>query len=133
MPIVTGITKRIESPHEPGQHAIIRQLSWRQREQAAEVQMNKTLTRVKNIGPELLREFQRAGQPVDVDADPAVTYDRGTVLQAGLVAWSYSEEPTPEEIDGLDEATVAWLFGEIIAFSGPLPEEERKNDSSPSI
>lgn len=133
MPIVTGITKKVESPHEPGEYAVIRQLSWRQREEASDVQTDKALRRMKNVGPELLREFQRAGERPDPNADPANTYDRATVLQSGLVSWSYSEEPKPEEIDGLDEATADWLFREIIAFSGPPAEEERKNVSPPSI
>jgi len=133
MPIVSGITKRIEHPFEAGVSATIRQLSWRQREEASEEQMNRAMTRVKNIGPELLREFQRTGEQVNPDADPATTYDRGTVIQAGLVSWSYEDEVTPENIDGLDQATADWLFREIIAFSGPRTEEERKNDSAPSI
>lgn len=133
MAIVSGITKKIEIPHESGEWVVIRQLSWRQREQASEVQTNRQFTRVKSIGPELLRAFERAGERVAIDADPANTYDRGTILQSGVVSWSYSKEPKPEEIDGLDETTADWLFHEIIAFSGPPTEQERKNDSPPSI
>ena len=83
---------------------------------------------MKNVGPELLREFQKAGERPDANADPANTFDRALVLQSGLVSWSYSDKPTPEDIDGLDEATVDWLFREIIAFSGPPSEEALKND-----
>lgn len=133
MAIVSGQTKRLEIPHESGESVVIRQLSWRQREEASDVQTDKALRRMKNVGPELLREFQKAGERPAANADPANTYDRATVLQSGIVSWSYSDKPKSEEIDGLDEVTVDWLFREIIAFSGPPMEEERKNVSPPSI
>lgn len=129
MAIVTGYTKRLDIPHEPGQWMTIRQLSKRQRERAADARTDAVLTRVKGMGLELLREFQGQARP-DVQAamaDGANAYDWVTVLQYGLEAWSYEAPLTIENIENLDEATADWAFREVLAFSGPLTEDERKN------
>ena len=131
MAIVTGLTKKVDIPHEEGQWMIFRQLSWRQREKASDAKTDSVLARVKSMGTELMRELRGAEDRVDVKkalADPAASYDRSLVLQYGIVDWSYKEK-LPKAVDELDEITAAWAAGEILAFSSPASEEEAKNDS----
>jgi len=131
MAIVTGLTKKVDIPHEEGQWIIIRQLSWRQREKASDSKTDSVLARVKSMGVDLMHELRGAEKRADVKAalaDPAASYDRSLVLQFGIVDWSYGKF-APEIVDDLDEITAAWAVEQILAFSGPASEEEAKNDS----
>jgi len=135
MSIVTGLTKRVEIPHEEGQWMIFRQLSWREREKASEARTDAVMARVKGMGVDLMREIRGNEDRPEVQAvlaDPSMSYDKALVLQFGIVDWSYDGKPTPGAIDSLDDVTAEWAFREIIAFSSPPSEEEQKNGSSPS-
>ena len=133
MGVLTGYTKRVEIPHEPGQWVEIRQLSKRQKEKAADVKTDIALGKAKAMGPELMATIQNA-QPSAIVREPTVdAYDWATVLTFGIAAWSYAESVTVENIEALDETTADWAFKTILAFSGPPSEDERKNDSPPSI
>lgn len=125
MAIVTDTTRRIAIPHEPNEWLEVRRLSWRQLEMAAEVQTESMLKRLKAMGGDLVKALQKAGK--EQEQDPTAKYDRGTVLQAGIIRWSYSAETTKANIDALDEETAAWAFKEILALNNPRTEEERKN------
>ena len=133
MGVLTGYTKRVEIPHEPGQWVEIRQLSKRQKEKAADAKTEVALLKAKAMGPELMASLQNA-QPTAIVRDPGLdAYDWVTVLGFGIAAWSYAESVTVENIEALDETTADWAFKTIQAFSGPPTEDERKNDSPPSI
>lgn len=135
MPLVTGLTKRLEVPHEEGAWIIIRQLGWHKKDEAKRKRAREGLETIKAMGSEVLREIQDAENSPDVQAAlarPAATYDQATILRFGIVQWSYDEAVTPNLIDDLDEETAAWAFQEIIAYSSPPPEDERKNGPSPS-
>ena len=129
MAIVTGLTKRVEIPHEEGQWIIIRQLSKRQKEKAAEARLNSVMKLAKSMGPELMdRLGGREGRATPTVDNPNDAYDWPTVLKFGIADWSYDEKLSPEAIDELDEATANFAFEQILAFSGPASEEEAKND-----
>ena len=131
MAIVTGLTKKVDIPHEEGQWIIIRQLSWRQREKASDAKTDSVLARVKSMGVDLMHELRGAEDRADVKkalADPAASYDRSLVLEFGIVDWSYKEK-LPKAVDDLDEITAVWAAEQILAFSSPASEEEVKNGS----
>lgn len=125
MAIITNITRQVEIPHEPGEHMTFRRLSWRQLEQASDKASESALTRIKAMGGDLLKAIQ--GAAGEQAQDPAATYDRATILNMGIVAWSYDDPVTPENIDLLDEETAAWAFREILALNAPRTEADRKN------
>ncbi len=125
MAIVTKVVKKLDIPHEDGEHMELRRLSWRQLEQAQEVATEELYERIKKMGPEVIASFQKSGNQQQQEAVP--NYDRSTVLKLGIAGWSYDAEVTPENIDCLDEQTAAWAYDEIMAMSKPRPEEERKN------
>lgn len=129
MAIVTGLTKKVEIPHEKGEWIIIRQLSKRQKEKAAEARLNSVVGLAKRMGPELMdRLGGKEGRATPTVDNPNDAYDWPTVLRSGIAEWSYKEPVSAEAIDGLDEATANFAFEQILAFSGPPSEEEVKND-----
>src|SRR4030067_552195 len=133
MGVLTGYTKRVEIPHEQGQWMEIRQVSKRQKEKAADAKTEVALLKAKAMGPELMATIQNA-QPTAIVREPTVdAFDWATVLMFGIAAWSSAESVTVENIEALDETTADWAFKTILAFSGPPTEDERKNDSPPSI
>jgi len=123
--LVTGITRKVEIPHEPGEWMELKRLSWRQLEVAAEVQTDILFKRIKKMGSDIVSAFQRAGKEQEVD--PYTKYDRETVLQVGILKWSYDAEVNKASIDSLDEETAEWAFREILSLNKPRTEEEQKN------
>lgn len=127
--LITDVTKKVEIPHEPGEFMVFRKLSWRQLELAANVASDESLKRVKKIGSDVLTALRKLWreQESEFARDPATKYDRGIVLEAGIVEWSYDAEVNKKNIDSLDEETADWAFREILSLGKPKTEEERKN------
>ena len=50
------------------------------------------------------------GQASAPESDPANEYDKATVLNASIKAWSYGEKLNAENIDGMSETTATWAF-----------------------
>lgn len=149
--LVTNICKKIDIPHEPGHHAVIRRLSWRQLRDAKRAQEAIDVEGMRQTGAELIKVFMEAANSKDEkgqedarakarriqaerDAMPQ-TYDRDLVLRSGLASWSYDVPVGQDGVLGtLDEVTAAFLHGEIIGFSRDhLTEEQLKNVSGSSI
>lgn len=145
MALITGQALRVrrEIPHEPGQWVDIRPLSWKRLDEAKRAKLQD---QAKLIG--LMGGYTGPGGARDAPAETAETeeaaestaaavasnghldpkeYDRGMVLRAGLLAWSYGTKVGPGDVDLLDETTATWLAGEILTLHS-RSEEERKND-----
>lgn len=127
MAIITGITKRVDIPHEPNEWMELRRLSWRQLELAETVGSEEALKRVKKMGGDMLASLQKMNKKTEQVADPSARYDQGTVLEAGIVNWSYDAEVNKENIDNLDSETAKWAFDEILSLNKPRTEADRKN------
>lgn len=125
MALVSGITKRVDIPHEPDEWMEFRKLSWRQMELANEIAMEDSLKRVKSLGGDMLKALRESA--TQQNQPEGQQYDRAAVLQAGIVRWSYDAEVTNENIDLLDEETAVWAFGEILELNAPRDEADRKN------
>jgi len=85
-----------------------------------------------------LRRLLATGTRLDIDekaiadglADPLLGYDRYTVVQAGLVTWSYNGggKPSADMIDDLDDDAVDAIARAILRLSKPslfLTPDER--------
>jgi hypothetical protein len=63
-----------------------------------------------------------------IEADPLQKYDRDTLLEKGIVSWTLSDKPTPDQIADLDEPDADLLAHRIYDLFRPKTEAERKND-----
>ncbi len=123
--IITDKTRKVDIPHEPGEWVEIKKLSWRQLTLAMDVQTDETISRLKKMGGDLFKSL--SNEKAKQEVNPALQYDRGFVLEAGISRWSYDAEVNKKNIESLDEQTAAWLFEEILDLNKPMTDEERKN------
>jgi hypothetical protein len=66
-------------------------------------------------------------------ADPLTHYDRTTVLEKGIVGWSYDGAPTRALIEDLSQEAATFLARAILALTLPPQDEaSRKNASGSS-
>lgn len=138
MALVSSICQKTTIPHEPTEHMVLRKLSWRQLEKAAEIRSEKSATRMKNLGGDVLTALNTANgadgaeEMKKAQADPLNTYDRGTLLEFGIASWSYPTDCTKEAKENLDDETADWAAREIVKLSKPektaeQQEADRKN------
>ena len=113
--LVRSVTKRLEIPHEPGEHMTLRRLSWSQLDQAREAATMASLARAAKMGPEMIVALR---QSTDGEASEGSQYDKATVLSYGISGWSYDAEATAANINLLDEQTADWAFMEILKLNG---------------
>lgn len=128
--LTSNITRRLDVPGEDGAWVQIRKLPWRKLREASDAQKEQAYAHVKALGKEGMDAVSQVtpDQIAALKRDPSNQYDTGTLLRAGVTAWSYSEKPTPDEIDDLDAATSSWLVGAILALAGvTASEDDSKN------
>lgn len=125
MALVTNIIHRAEIPHEPGEWMDLARLSWRQQELATNIASQEGLKRLKALGGDLLKAMRDFGKEQEQKIE--AKFDRGFVLEAGIVNWSYDAKVNKENIDALDEQTADWAFREILQLNIPRTEDEQKN------
>ena len=123
--LITKTAKQTDIPHEPGEWLKLRRLSWRELDEAKEAQVGKVMKKISALGADLVTAIQSA--TTVPHQDQAKAYDRGTVLRAGIIGWSYDADVTPENIDALDPETADWAFDEILALSSPESDGDKKN------
>ena len=130
--LTSGVVRRVELPHEPGQWVEVRQLSGSQLERAREARSLRAIEIARAMGPELLgaqisTEDRAAAVAV---RDPLNDYDRTMLLLAGITAWSYQEPVSPDSIADLDDETMELIARELLPPD--RSEAARKNGSGPS-
>jgi len=123
MALTKGVTRKVEIPHEPDQWVQLRMLTYRQLAEARRVKLDDLFTVMRGLKDIALP--QQDGQAV---VDPLAGYDIGVLLRYGIVAWSYGETVTPDE---LDDRTAQWAAREIVALAVP-DEAAVGKASSPS-
>ena len=120
--LVIGKQKTVDIPHEDGQQITIKALSWKKLKDAQRAQQTQGIEFMRELGGELMQAL-RSGDTDKVkaleDAQEANinNYDRMTLLQKGLVSWTYESELSQESIEELDEVTAAFCADAIFAFS----------------
>lgn len=112
MALTKGVTRKVEIPHEPDQWMELRHLSYRQLDEARQAKLDELFG--------FLRKTKDLTLPKPDDdkaaADRLAAYDVPTLLRHGIVAWSYGDAVTP---DDLDAKTADWAAREILALSMP--------------
>ncbi len=127
--LTSRITKEVPIPHEPGEWLRIRRLPGKKLEEAREEKTRQALVRCRAMGGEAIKQLQETSREEATQtlaADPFAQHDTDTLLRAGIIAWSYEEKPTPQNIEDLDEQTRQWAAREIFALSF-VTEDDSKN------
>ena len=81
---------------------------------------------MEGVNPDIMAALptrDAAPQTIETSDDPLDSYDLGTLLQYGLVSWSYSRELTEETRRLLDDRTAKWLGREIVKLNSWSEEE----------
>ena len=130
MGLVTGITRKVVLPDG---EATIRKLNHKKLKEASRRQQIEGIGFMREVGPELMKAL-RSEDAASVDRiqrtqEAALSnYDRDTLLQMGVVSWSYDPQITDsnrvEVLNDLDEPTAILLSEFIFRFSRPETEQE---------
>ena len=134
MPIQTKeAPQRLDIPHEPGQWIEFQPISWQMLQAASELASAKGADQaaklVQAVGPEALKALQ--GTQASDDTEEVEQYDRGTLLRAAIVKWSYNDQVQVEDVDSLDERTAGWAYG-VIVQANTWSDEEGEVSSADS-
>ena len=113
------LIKRVELEHETGAWVEVRMPSFSILERAREVRSRKAMALMSGVD---LQALKGLSSDVEQQAAPADAYDRAVLLQACMVAWSYAEPLTPDNVAELDEQTV----GAVIAVLLPSESEDTR-------
>ena len=98
-------------PHEDGQTMTFREIPWRTLDVSQDLKERQMIEKVAAIAADLPKTPPGGGD------DPRTIYekyDKKTILEAGIGAWSYQLDVTPETIAQLDHLTAEWAFREIL-------------------
>lgn len=118
------VTQTIDIPGDPGQTATIRKLAPKHLEKAAKVHQAQAIEDLRALGgPAVLKELAdlRETNP-DIAAavsDPLSAFDRTTLLQHGVVAWSYADAPTSESLEDLNDEVQETLARAVLKLAKP--------------
>jgi len=122
----------------------IRKLAPRHLEAAAKEQQREFFANLKSMSDGIdefkkLRDGEKkdpkpsAGDD-DGPTNPLVLFDRLTLIEKGVIGWSFAEERTRENFEDLDSDTAEWLATEILTLAKPRlfqtkaqAAEDRKN------
>lgn len=141
-------TKTIPIPFDPPHEAMIQQLSGKQLQRAADVNVTRTFEGIKERGgAQVIKEMQQLFGKVESDAsaakaleqakaNPLNGYDKHTVVKAGLKAWTIPDTPlTDAAIEDLHDEAVDYFATEIMRLTKPglfhtelQAEAAQKND-----
>jgi hypothetical protein len=129
--LTKSVQRTVPIPHEPGETMTFRQLNWLDIQRAKEVRSAAVLKNMQQMGGGLLRELTEMNRgKVEEEAaaetvtDPTSDYDRFTLLDAGIVAWSYQAPCSAQNKGDLDEATADWAAREILNLNKAPTEQE---------
>lgn len=125
--IVKNVKRKLELPHEEGQFIEIRQLSYRELEEARESRREKVITRAAQMGPEMMANLPSTDREDIKKAieDPLNEFDIDVLLEKGIVSWSYPEKVSKENIWLLDEETAQFVALELVPKKRPEAETKK--------
>ena len=143
MLVTKDTTEQVPIPHEDGHWMQFRRLSWLEMVEAAETAERRSVKKMTQFGSEAVGAIiasheKTAAATADTDGDGDTTptkaptvgsYDRESLLENGIVAWSYEEKVSPKAIRQLDAETARWAAEQIFELSRERTKEERGNDS----
>ena len=143
MLVTKDTTEQVPIPHEDGHWIQFRRLSWLEMTEAAETAERRSVKKMTQFGSEAVGAIiasheKTAAATADTDGDGDTTpakaptvasYDRESLLENGIVAWSYDEKVSPKTIKQLDAETARWAAKQIFELSRERTKEERGNAS----
>ena len=143
MLVTKDTTEQVPIPHEDGQWMQFRRLAWLEMVEAAETAERRSVKKMTQFGSEAVGAIiasheKTAAATADTDGDGDTTptkaptvgsYDRESLLENGIVAWSYNETPSPKTIRQLDAETARWAAEQVFELSRERTKEERGNAS----
>lgn len=120
-PFTSHFTETIPIPGDDGQTAVIRKLAPKALERAQKASQRKAMEDLQAMGG--LAAYKALAGDVDKDkkddpVDPMLLYDRGLLLEAGLISWTYGEL-TRERIDDLDDDVQETLARAVLKLAKP--------------
>lgn len=116
------VTDTVPIPHDVGQSAIIRQLAPHQLDKAAKVQQTVAIADLRALGgAAFLKEMQELTDKRGPDQipDPLLQYDRVTLLEEGVLSWTYPESATKEYFKDLNDQTLDVLARAVLKLAKP--------------
>ena len=130
---LVGKTERRDIPGEDGEWMEFRKLTGGELDQAEEVQTQRSLAMVKGLDPAAMSAIRTdPGVPVVAVPDPAAAYDKDTLVQYGVMAWSYAEACDDEAKKRLEAATRDWAASVVVEMNvRPPVNASGSNGSSP--
>ena len=143
MLVTKDTTEQVPIPHEDGHWMQFRRLSWLEMVEAAETAERRSVKKMTQFGSEAVGAIiasheKTAAATADTDGDGDTTptkaptvgsYDRESLLENGIVAWSDEEKVSPKAIKQLDAETARWAAEQIFELSRERTKEERGNAS----
>ena len=139
-------TEQLSIPGEDGQWMQFRRLSWLEMVEAAETAERRSVKKMTQLGSEVVgaifashdakQAMKTAAATAETDGDGDATptkaptvgsYDRESLLESGIVAWSYEEKVSPKTIKQLDAETARWAAEQVFELSRERTKEERGN------
>lgn len=147
-PFASQVEKTLEIPFDLPHEVTIKKLPGRHLQKAKDVFLAGLVEGVQSRGgAKVQKEMQELWHDPDskktiekIQADPLNGYDRYTIVEHGLVRWTYREPVSLESINDLDDEAVDWLAREILRLTKPKlfqtaeeQEEAEKNDYAPLL
>ena len=137
---LVGKTERRDIPGEDGEWMEFRKLTGGELDQAEEVQTQRSLAMVKGLDAGAMSAIRSdSGVPVVAPPDPAAGYDKDTLVQYGVMAWSYADTCDVEGKKRLEAATREWAASVVVEMnvrppvSGPGSNgSSRPGESAPN-
>jgi hypothetical protein len=115
---------------------VIKKLGYKAQEAAAGERQRLGIQTALSYGPGFAEMQKKAIEAqggleavlAKVEADPFLKFDKGTLLEKGIVSWSLSDTPTVDEMDDLDPADADLIARKVYDLFRPKTDAERKND-----
>ena len=142
-PFTSLFTEVLKVPGDPDQTITIRMLAPESLEQAAKLQQRKVMQDVREMGGmAILKEFEdlkTAGTEARA-SDPLLQFDRVTLLEKGIIAWTYEPKVSRATCTDLTEEVAEFVARAILRLAKPSlfvtaeeAEAEKKDAAAPSI
>lgn len=132
------VTKTIPIPFDPPHTVTIQRLAGRHLERAKTESLFASADYLKRMGgASFQQELSSLGNPAEVAAavekaraDPLQKYDRLTVLEKGIKAWTYDDPPSRAALEDLTEEASDLIARAILRLTFPdaFDAEAKKND-----
>jgi hypothetical protein len=116
------VVREIAMPGDPEARVTIRRLNPRQLERAALAQQERVFAQVRQFGGrQFLEDLQAIGglEGARAQGSPLGLYDRLTLLEEGVVGWSYDRPVDRAALEDLVEEAAQGLADAILRLSRP--------------